>query len=255
MAMLLAMTLAAGAEPQPGTAVETPDIPGGQDAPPSYVSPGDDVLGGESTPVPPPIEEPQEDTLGGGPVPREEHDDPNNFLPGRNRVVPAPAPVKKPSPARPAPGVSSRYVPAPSTSVRRTPPRPAPAGSTWLGPRYANSYGTWRIPPTQPNYGPGTGRSGPPGQRLYVHTPGYAPSTGGSSAVASAPSSPRYATQAPQGGGFEPVRSIRFNDAAPDGRPSIGAPRGVLMRLGIDPSTYRSGEVPASLLDRIRSDS
>lgn len=52
------------------------------------------------------------------------------------------------------------------------------------------------------------------------------------------------------GAPHSPRRSprIEYNDAMP--KPSV-KPKGVLMRLGIDPSTYEKSQAPASLLDRI----
>ena len=37
--------------------------------------------------------------------------------------------------------------------------------------------------------------------------------------------------------------------------PQSAQPKGVLMRLGIDPSTYQVDDAPLSLLERIRKDS
>lgn len=148
-------------------------------------------------------------------------------------------------------------------------PRRPSSAPIWRGPRIANSYGTYRVPPTPPNYGPGTGRSGPEGQRLYVHEVPYGDSSGGYEGDSSGYSpklvdvgdaAPRdsgtlyFDDNAPRSG---PTNRFGYDDYAPkEASPASYAPKkGVLMRLGIDPATLERGEAPTDLLSRLRGNS
>ena len=218
------------------------------------------------------VDHKENDILEGKEVPREQQMDPNNHLPARKspsqsptrpsqspRPTPAPANTFKPLTQQPSPQSSPRIASQP-TLVQPLPVPPSaqrrysPPGSIWRGPRYTNAYDTSRNPPTATNYGSGTGRSGPEGQRRYTHSPGYGQSSAG---PASSPSSVADLSpvSAPQGGTPSGLKRFGYDDNMPKSLAPPAAPKGVLMRLGIDPSTFKTDEAPAGLLDRLRADS
>jgi hypothetical protein len=249
---------------QPAPAPES-DVQRGKDAPKTSVDPlsnKTDVQQGNEAPRIriAPLQN-KADITGGDEVPRQ--DDGNHHLPGRqpgfvpSSPAPTPQAVPQPAPPRSQPGTQPRssppVSPGPPLQVGQAPRRrQAPANALWRGPRYTNAYGTWSPPRVTGSYGSGTGRAGPDGQRFNIVSPGYGPSSGG---YASSPSGNSYSASAPPSSYGAPQPTNRFGyDETPgkQGYPRVQPAKGVLMKLGIDPGTYKSDDVPARLLDRIR---